>query len=119
MTMSQKERALRAIFSEHIDEDNPSDDFPKTYYEKAGYAEHCLRKSLEYASPALSRLERIRSLLLIGKEGEISTTPNIILHNEARMALEKVMRIKLNIDDAVDELRFIHEITKEGGKNGV
>ena len=115
--MTKEERLLKAIFTENDGEDGRPDNYPETYYEKAGYAECCLQNSLEYLSPALRRLSRLRGLILVSAKDGISTLPDIITNNECLMVLEPLARVKRDVDDAFTELKFIYQSTKEAVEN--
>lgn len=116
--MSPEERLLKAIFgkewkpkSKAVDEeDEAEDNYPDTNAEKIGYAQYSLIKSLEYISPALQRLTRLDSLYKCDK------LPEIIAHNEARMALDKIVRVKQAVDDAYTEVLTVFKRTAEKGK---
>ena len=65
---SKEEHLLKAIFSENED---PDDNYPETYAEKAGYAEYALTHTLQDISAALWRLSRLDRLLFAAeKDGE-------------------------------------------------
>jgi hypothetical protein len=114
--MTKEERLLKAVFEENGDDDMP-DNYPATYLEKAGYAEYCLIKLLEYLSPALHRVGRLYDLLKAGQEGEKNTLPAIITFNETRMALESLVLVKRDVDDAFGELLKIYNETKGAAAN--
>lgn len=114
--MSPEERLLKAIFgkewkpkSKAVDEEY-DENYPDTNAEKIGYAQYSLIKSLEYISPAIQRLTRLDSLYKCDK------LPEIIAHNEARMALDKIVRIKQAVDDAYTEVLTVFKRTAGKGK---
>ncbi|HZJ76007.1 MAG TPA: hypothetical protein VFD25_05410 [Clostridia bacterium] len=96
-----EERLLKAIFEV---EEMP-EDYPDTNGEKIGYAAYALTKTLEKISPALRRLNRCESLLKIG-------APDIIVNNEAKMALRHLIEVKRDVDDAVNEVTAVFESTE-------
>jgi len=110
--MTKEERLLKAIYRENNGEDGKPDNYPETFYEKAGYAEYCLQKSLESISPALRRIGRLSNLILVSKEDGVSTLPDIITNNECRMALESLIKVRFDVDEALTELKFIYQNTK-------
>jgi hypothetical protein len=95
--------------------DEMPDNYPATHLDKADYAMHCMHKSLESTSPALWRISRLRGLLQAGQEGEKNTLPDIITHNESRMALRHLVGVKRDVDEAYQEILSIFESTKEPG----
>jgi hypothetical protein len=100
-----------------MEENKCPDNYPETFLEKAGYAEYCLIKSLESLSPALLRVSRLQSLLRVCEKDGGNTLPGIITHNEARMALEKLLLLKSDIDEAFAELGAIYKTTKGAMKD--
>lgn len=121
--MTPEERLLKAIF-ERDDSQNEGpdgempDNYPETYFEKADYALFCLHKVLEYLSPALVRASRLCGLLRVGEKDGKNTLPDIITHNESRMALKHITLVKRDVDDAYSELRAIFDSTKTPGGEG-
>ncbi|MCL1964918.1 MAG: hypothetical protein FWF69_07640 [Firmicutes bacterium] len=114
--MTKEECLLKAIFEENGDDDMP-DNYPDTYLEKADYAAYCMIKLLEYLSPALCRVSRLRAMLKAGQEGEKNKLPDIITYNETRMVLEPLARVKGDVDDAFGELLKIYNVTKGAAAN--
>jgi len=114
--MTKERRLLKAIFNE-TENDAAEDNYPETFLEKAQYAEYCLIKSLEYLSPALRRVGRLRALLKAGQEGDKNTLPAIITNNESRMALESIVMFKRDADDAFAEIQTIYNETKGAVEN--
>jgi len=113
--MTKEERLLKAIFEDG--DDAMPDNYPDTYLEKADYAEYCMIKLLEYVSPALRRVGRLRAMLKAGQEGGENKLPDIITCNETRMALEPLARVKGDVDDAFGELLKIYNETKGAAAN--
>lgn len=112
--MTPEERLLREIFAKSEQDEMP-DNYPETYFEKADYALFCLHKVLEYLSPALVRASRLCGYLRVGEKDGKNTTPDIITHNESRMALKHLARVKSDVDEAYQEILSIFESTKEPG----
>lgn len=118
--MTPEERLLKEIFAKDDAENKGPewempDNYPATYLDKADYALFCLHKSLKYISPALGRISRLCGLLRAGQEGEKNTLPDIITHNESRIALTHLSMVKRDVDDAYQEILSIFESTKEPG----
>lgn len=109
LTTEQAEKLLEAIFDGETD----ADDYPDTMTEKAGYAEYVVTHSLQDISKAIVRLSRLHHLLRVG-EKDGGKLPDIIAHNETRMALEPLMRVERDISEMVDMLKGIYHATKEG-----
>ena len=115
--MTPEERLLKDIFAKDDSEnDGPEgkmpDNYPETYYEKADYALFCLHKVLEYLSPALIRTSRLCGLLRVSEKDGKNTLPDIITHNQSRMALKYLTMVKSDVDDAYSEMLAIFDSTK-------
>ena len=110
--MTPEERLLREIFAKSEQDEMP-DNYPETYFEKADYALFCLHKVLEYLSPALVRSSQLCRLLRVGERDGKNTLPDIITHNESRMALRHLTIVKRDVDEAYQEILSIFESTKE------
>ena len=95
--------------------DEMPDNYPETYFEKADYALFCLHKVLGCLSPALVRASRLCRLLRVGEKDGKNTLPDIITHNESRMALKHLAMVKSDVDEAYQEILSIFENTKEPG----
>ena len=95
--------------------DEMPDNYPDTYLDKADYALFCLHKSLKSISPALGRISRLCGLLRVGEKDGKNTLPDIITHNEIRMALRHLTMVKCDVDEAYQEILSIFENTKEPG----
>ena len=106
---SKEERLLRAIFSENED---PNDNYPKTYAEKAGYAECTLTHTLQDISEALWRLSRLDRLLFAAEKDGENTLPDIIANNEVRMALTPLLRVENDVSEITEMLAGIYNETK-------
>lgn len=115
--MTPEERLLRALFTKSEQDEMP-DNYPETYFEKADYALFCLHKVLEYLSPALVRASQLCGLLRVSEKDRKNTLPDIITHNESRMALKHLIMVKRDVDDAYQEILSIFENTKEPGVEG-
>lgn len=105
-----EERLLKAIIGKEFEDDELPDNYPDTDADKIGYAGYVVTKSLEYISPALRRLYRCEALCKLDP-------PKIITNNESRMALEHLIRVKRNIDDAYNEVLTVYKRTKEENKD--
>lgn len=112
--MTPEERLLREIFTKSEQDEMP-DNYPETYFEKADYAMFCMHKSLASISPALGRISRLCGLLRVSEKDGKNTLPDIITHNESRMALRHLTMVKRDVDDAYQEILSIFEKTKEPG----
>ena len=114
---SKEERLLKAIFSENED---PNDNYPETYAEKAGYAEYMLTHTLQDISAALWRLSRLDRLLFASEKDGENTLPNIITNNEVRMALTPLLRVEKDVREIVSMLTesYIDPKQKKGADNG-
>ena len=109
--MSPEERLLEAIFKKSGGKKKEGDKYPEKNSEKIGYALYLITRSLESISPALTRLSRLDNLYKMEK------LPEIIAHNEARMALDKIVKVKQSIDDAYNEVLIVFKRTKEKEEN--
>ena len=109
-TESKEERLLKAIFSENED---PDDNYPETYAEKAGYAEYALTHTLQDISAALWRLSRLDRLLFASEKDGENTLPDIITNNEVRMALQPILRIENDVSEIAEILTEIYIETKQ------
>lgn len=112
--MTLEERLLREIFAKSEQDEMP-DNYPETYFEKADYTLFCLHKVLEHLSPALVRTSRLCGLLRVCEKDRKNTLPDIITHNESRMALKHLTMVKSDVDEAYQEILSIFESTKEPG----
>ena len=122
--MTPEERLLKEIFAKDDAENNGPewempDNYPDTYLDKADYALFCLHKSLKSISPALERISRLCGLLRVSEKDGKNTLPDIITHNESRMALRHLSMVKRDVDDAYQEILSIFENTKEPGTKSV
>jgi len=111
--MIKEMRLLKAIFTENDGEDGKPNNYPETHYEKIDYAEFLLHQLLKDLNPALASTSRLRALLLISKEGGMTTLPDLITNNESRILLKKLSTIKRDIDDAIKQVCMVFENTKE------
>ena len=109
-TESKEERLLKAIFSENED---PDDNYPETYAEKAGYAEYALTHTLQDISAALWRLSRLDRLLFAAEKDGENTLPDIITNCEVRMALQPLLRVENDVSEIVEMLTEIYIETKQ------
>ena len=119
--MTPEERLLKEIFAKDDAENKGPegempDNYPDTYLDKADYALFCLHKSLKSISPALGRISRLCGLLRVSEKDGKNTLPDIITHNESRMALKHLTMVKRDVDEAYQEILSIFENTKEPGK---
>jgi hypothetical protein len=89
--------------------------FTDTYLDKADYALHCMHKSLGSLSPALGRISRLCGLLRVSEKDGKNKLPDIITHNESRIALRHLTMVKCDVDEASQEILSIFENTKEPG----
>lgn len=105
---SKEERLLKAIFA--TAEDEPDDNYPETMLDKVSYAEYVLAHSLEYTGKALNRLNRLSHLLSAAGKGE--KLPDIIAHNELRMALEPLLHVENDVKDIAEMLVEVYRETK-------
>ena len=106
---SKEERLLKAIFSE---KEEPDDNLPQTYAEKAGYAEYALTHTLQDISAALWRLSRLDRLLFASEKDGEHTLPDIITNNEVRMALTPLLRVENDVSEITEMLAEIYYETK-------
>ena len=106
---TKEERLLKAIFSE---KEEPDDNLPQTYAEKAGYAEYALTHTLQDISAALWRLSRLDRLLFAAEKDGENTLPNIITNNEVRMALTPLLRVENDVSEITEMLAGIYNETK-------
>lgn len=118
--MTLEERLLKAIFAKDDSENNGPewempDNYPDTYLDKSDYALHCMHKSLESISPALGRISRLCGLLRVSEKDGKNKLPDIITHNESRIALRHLTMVKCDVDEAFQEIFSIFENTKEPG----
>ena len=115
--MTPEERLLKDIFAKDDSEnDGPEwempDNYPVTYIDKADYALFCLHKSLKSISPALGRISRLCGYLRVSEKDGKNTLPDIITHNESRMAIMHITMVKRDVDDAYSEMLAIFDSTK-------
>jgi len=110
MTGEQAKRLLTAIFNDE-DEDELDENYPDTLIEKVGYSEYALTSDLGLFGKAINRLSRLYSLLMVSEKGE-GKLPDIILHNELRMALEPLMRVQADTKEILDWLVPVCRETK-------
>ncbi len=115
MTEEQAKNLLNAIFAEPETEDEPDDDYPATAIEKVGYAEYVLAADLEHIGKVIIRLSRLNRLFVVAGKDE-NGLPPIILHNELRMALEPLLRVRDGIDEITEMLMEVYKETKMGDK---
>lgn len=87
------------------DAPDETEDDPETNADKIGNAAYALTKTLESISPAITRLYRLSGLLKMD-------APDIIISNEARMALDHMMRVYRDVGDAIRETREVWESTR-------
>lgn len=106
---TKEERLLEAIFSE---EEEPEDNFPKTHVEKVCYADCVITHTLQDISAALWRLSRLNRLLSVSEKDGENTLPNIITHNEVRMALTPLLRVENDVSEITEMLAEIYYETK-------
>ena len=106
---SKEERLLKAIFSENED---PDDNYPETYVEKVCYADCVITHTLQDISAALWRLSRLNRLLSVSEKDGENTLPNIITHNEVRMALTPLLRVENDVSEITEMLAGIYNETK-------
>ena len=92
------ERLRKAVFADI--EDGDKDNYPSTASEKVDYAEYITVQSMTRLAPAIQRLSRFARLCVIGK-GDL---PNVIMYNEAKIARERLMHVKDDIDEALEML---------------
>lgn len=117
-TTEQAERLLKAIFDgDEQDKDEPDiddqdDNFPDTIQEKIGYAEHVAIAVLEDLSPAIRRLGRLSRLLIIGERGGEQSLSDVITHNEARMALQYLLRVERDVKEITQMVMEVHMATR-------
>ena len=117
LTTEQAKRLLKAIFDENEPAmDEPDDDFPSTIQEKIGYAEHVAVAVLENLSPAIRRLSRLHRLLIVGEKGGEQSLPDVITHNEARMALQYLLRVERDIKEIAQMVMKVHMATRPEGE---
>ena len=107
LTTEQAKKLLTAIFSESGDE-MPDDNYPDTDREKVGYSEYVLTHTLQYIGMAIHRLSRLHNLLAL------PDLPDIITHNELRMALEPLLQVENDVKDIAEMLTAVYKATKEG-----
>lgn len=112
--MTPEERLLREIFAKSEQDEMP-DNYPETYFEKVDFAMFCLHKSLQSISSALGRTSRLCGLLRGSEKDGKNTLPDIITHNESRMALKRLAMVKRDVDDAYQEILSIFENTEVEG----
>ncbi len=101
--MNYEEKLLEAIFEDCKEE---ADNYPDTNAEKAGYAFYVLTKALEPIGNAISRSNRCENFCKLN-------APEIILHNEAKMALKHLTMAKSAVDDAYNEISMVFDRTKD------
>ena len=118
--MTKEEHLLKAIFSEDNSEveDETLDSYPETNSEKIDYSEYCLQKSLEYISPTLHRIGRLRSLFQVTQKYGKDDLPDIITNNETRMALEHFAGVRSCVEDVYQQLVSVYENTLKTKENG-
>lgn len=112
-TTEQAERLLKAIFDgDEQDIDDQDDNFPDTIQEKIGYAEYAAVAILGDLSPAIRRLGRLSRLLIIGERGGEQSLPDVITHNEARMALQYLLRVERDVKEITQMVMEVHMATR-------
>lgn len=116
LTPEQAKKLLNAIFAETEemtaeDETELADDnYPETVTDKVGYAEYVITHSLEYIGKTLHRLNRLHRLLSVSTDAQ--PLPDIITHNELRMALEPLLHVENDIKDIAEMLTDVYRATK-------
>lgn len=118
LTREEKaKRLLTAIFKDTAEDEQ--DDYPNTTSEKVGYSEMIVTGSLQGLSRAIMRLSRLHRLLTVTEKDGQNTLPDIITHNETRIALEALLPVENDIREVVDMLKEIYSSTKtkEEGKD--
>lgn len=101
----QERKLLNAIFDteeEGAGMEQMPENYPDTVLDKVSYSEYALISNLEYIGKAINRLSFLHSLLLGAERG--GGLPDIITHNELRMALEPLLRVRADINEIVDML---------------
>lgn len=125
LTTEQAERLLKAIFSAEdeltegepgMDIEEPNENWPETFVDKIGYAEHVAVAVLEDLSPAIRRLSRLHRLLIVGEKGGEQSLPDVITHNEARMALQYLLRVERDIKEIAQMVMEVHMATRPEGE---
>lgn len=117
ITPEQARKLLNAIF-DTPDGEPEDDNYPDTDHEKVGYSEYVLTHSLQYIGKAIHRLSRLDRLMALPE------LPDIIKHNELRMALEPLLQVENDIKDITEMLTEVYRDTKivaqagEGGRDG-
>lgn len=120
LTAEQAERLLKAIFDGDKPAegepamDEPDENYPDTILEKIGYAEHVAIKTLESLAPAIQRLSRLHRLLIVGERGGEQSLPDVITHNEARMALQYLLRVERDIKEITQMIQDVYAATQKG-----
>jgi len=64
----------------------------------------------------LHRLNRLSRLLALERKDGTNKLPDIITHNELRMALEPLMRVRADVNEIIDWLLPIYHETKPDDK---
>lgn len=105
LTPEQAKKLLAAIF-ENADEEPEDNNYPETVSDKVGYSEYVLTHTLQYIGRAINRLCRLSRLLAL-KE-----LPDIITHNELRMALEPLLQVENDVKDIAEMLTEVYKATK-------
>lgn len=117
LTTEQAERLLKAIFDESEQDENELDDnYPDTIREKISYAEHVAVAVLGDLSPAIQRLSRLHRLLIIGEKGGEQSLQDVITHNEARMALQYLLRVERDVKEITQLVMDVHMATRPEGE---
>ena len=106
LTTEQAKKLLAAIF-ENADEEPEDDNYPATDREKVGYSEYVLTHTLQYIGKAIHRLSRLDRLMALPE------LPDIIKHNELRIALEPLLQVKSGIVEITDMLLEVYHGTKK------
>lgn len=105
ITPEQARKLLNAIFD--TPDGEPEDgNYPDTDHEKVGYSEYVLTHSLQYVGKAIHRLSRLDRLMALPE------LPDIIKHNELRMALEPLLQVENDIKDITEMLTEVYRDTK-------
>jgi hypothetical protein len=105
MTPEQARKLLNAIL-DTPDGEPEDDNYPDTDQEKVGYSEYVLTHSLQYIGKAIHRLSRLDRLMALPE------LPDIIKHNELRMALEPLLQVENDIKDITEMLTEVYRDTK-------
>ena len=114
--MTAEERLLKTVFAEEDTDDGKDGNILGSYSEKAYYTQFLLHKALENLSPALNRISRLCGLLQVGQKDGKNGLPSIITHNESRMVLQHLAKVKVDVNKAYCKICQINKDTREPGK---